>query len=189
VRVISINEETKGERPTYLLTHGFMSGSAMQGKIVKQLSNHYHLVLFDNTTWGLNERDGDDTSCTGAEGAEKFMLSITEQMVEGLVERGTIPEKFFLSGHSFGGYIAGLYASQHPERIAALLMVSPMGSSYVPENFTPCSVQNAGDTSKLFTAKEIKQMEDMEQAGTSHVELLRKFPECLLGPAIGIAAA
>lgn len=43
--------------------------------------------------------------------------------------------RFVLAGHSFGGYIAGNYASKHPEHIIKLLMFSPAGVFDKPENF------------------------------------------------------
>lgn len=39
-----------------------------------------------------------------------------------------LPNKFFLHGHSYGGYLSGLYASLHPEKIAALFMNSAIGT-------------------------------------------------------------
>jgi cardiolipin-specific phospholipase len=38
-------------------------------------------------------------------------------------------DKFYLVGHSFGGYISILYASKYPEKIIHLHLVSPLGGS------------------------------------------------------------
>lgn len=47
-----------------------------------------------------------------------------------------MPDKFLLAGHSLGGYLASLYASQHQERILKLFCVSPAGfEPYVPEAY------------------------------------------------------
>ena len=42
---------------------------------------------------------------------------------------------FILAGHSFGGYIGGLYALKYPENIKKLLMMSPLGINKVPDGF------------------------------------------------------
>jgi cardiolipin-specific phospholipase len=42
-------------------------------------------------------------------------------------------KNFFLAGHSFGGYICGTYAAKHPHHIKKLLMLSPVGVPYKPQ--------------------------------------------------------
>ncbi len=34
---------------------------------------------------------------------------------------------FYLIGHSFGGYISGNYATQYPQHIKKLILISPIG--------------------------------------------------------------
>jgi len=45
-------------------------------------------------------------------------------------------ENFYLAGHSFGGYIAGLYTAKFPNRVQKLLLVSPIGIRVPPEGET-----------------------------------------------------
>lgn len=42
---------------------------------------------------------------------------------------------FVLAGHSFGGYVAGLYASRHHQHVKKLLMLSPVGITTYPDDF------------------------------------------------------
>jgi pimeloyl-ACP methyl ester carboxylesterase len=42
---------------------------------------------------------------------------------------------FILAGHSFGGYIGGLYALKYPENVKKLLMLSPIGMNKIPDGF------------------------------------------------------
>lgn len=39
---------------------------------------------------------------------------------------------FYLSGHSFGGYLAGCWAVEYPENIKKLLLLSPIGCKRLP---------------------------------------------------------
>jgi pimeloyl-ACP methyl ester carboxylesterase len=43
--------------------------------------------------------------------------------------------RFILAGHSFGGYICGLYASRYPSHVVKLLLLSAAGAAIKPENF------------------------------------------------------
>ena len=45
-----------------------------------------------------------------------------------------IPEKFFISGHSYGGFISSLFACAHPDRIDGLFLNSPIGAEAEPED-------------------------------------------------------
>ena len=39
---------------------------------------------------------------------------------------------FYLAGHSFGGYIAGIYAKKYPQHIRKVVFISPIGFSQKP---------------------------------------------------------
>ena len=43
---------------------------------------------------------------------------------------------FYLVGHSFGGYVAGLYALAYPQHIRKVLFISPIGFSRKPNNWS-----------------------------------------------------
>jgi pimeloyl-ACP methyl ester carboxylesterase len=40
---------------------------------------------------------------------------------------------FVLVGHSYGGYLAGTYASHYPQFIRKLILLSPLGLKFKPE--------------------------------------------------------
>jgi pimeloyl-ACP methyl ester carboxylesterase len=43
--------------------------------------------------------------------------------------------RFILAGHSFGGYICGLYASRYHQHVVKLLLLSPAGAAIKPDDF------------------------------------------------------
>jgi cardiolipin-specific phospholipase len=45
-------------------------------------------------------------------------------------------QKFILAGHSFGGYMASVYALLHESRVKKLLLFSPVGVPKQPEDFS-----------------------------------------------------
>jgi len=106
------------------MTHGYMGSSVTHMRILKGLAEEYRLVLFDNLTWGLNSRDGADSTATqGPELTEKYILDWCKNYISALGD--DLPETFLLTGHSFGGYMAALIASMMPERVEALFLISP----------------------------------------------------------------
>jgi pimeloyl-ACP methyl ester carboxylesterase len=51
---------------------------------------------------------------------------------------GELPRKFYLAGHSFGGYQAAQFASKYPERVSKVLFISPPNFvNFDPENYNP----------------------------------------------------
>ena len=43
--------------------------------------------------------------------------------------------QFVLAGHSFGGYISGMYACRYYYHVKKLILLSPLGISRSPENY------------------------------------------------------
>ena len=43
--------------------------------------------------------------------------------------------QFVLAGHSFGGYVTGLYATKYPQHIKKLLLLSAIGLQVKPEGY------------------------------------------------------
>ena len=68
----------------------------------------------------------------------KNPTEIDEYLVDWLerwrLEMGGI-KGFVLAGHSFGGYVSGLYAVKYPQHVKKLLMISPLGVTRMPPGF------------------------------------------------------
>ena len=125
-----------------VLTHGYASFAASYFMILKELAEHYRVIMFDNSSWGANTRLD---QCSGIESSEKanaYMLEWLKAFFDAI--DNDLPEKFYLCGHSNGGYQFGLYASQYPERIAKLFLNSPSGTRPFPDmlKYDPYSLRN-----------------------------------------------
>ena len=138
VRVVSIGREDSGTptKKTLLITHGYFCSGPYLMRILKDLAEKYHVVVYDNMSWGLNSRPGAESSINGGkEAAEKYTIDWMTGLIEALSD--ILPEKFYASGHSYGGYLTALLGSLFPERIEALFLVSPLLQSYIPETYNP----------------------------------------------------
>ena len=63
-----------------VLTHGFLSGSGAHLSILGLLAKHFHILLFDNLSWGLNTRlDWETRATKGPQEAEDFIIEFLEK--------------------------------------------------------------------------------------------------------------
>ena len=76
-------------------------------------------------------------ACQTADEAEKYFLDSIEQW---RIAMGNLTN-FYLIGHSFGGYLSGLYASMYHQHIRKLLCISPIGFDIEPENYSLTKVK------------------------------------------------
>ena len=96
------------KKKTLVMTHGYLLGAVCFFKIMKSLSEHYRLVMFDNLGYGLNtQRQECPAVAEGLDACEDWLIEWWEKLIDAL----NLPEKFLLAAHSMGGYQAMLYAS------------------------------------------------------------------------------
>jgi cardiolipin-specific phospholipase len=50
---------------------------------------------------------------------------------------------FVLLGSSYGGYLAGTYASRYPQHIRKLILATPLGVPFKPEECVPENISYA----------------------------------------------
>lgn len=74
---------------------------------MRPLSEHYHAYFFDIVGMGASSRHPFNIQTN--EEAEKYFLDFIEswRIAVGL-------DQFIMVGHSFGGFLSGLYASHYP---------------------------------------------------------------------------
>jgi len=126
---------------TLVITHGYLGNSPSYMRILKLLADHYRLVLFDNTCWGLNTRD-DETSSVMNDvlGAETWLRDFMTRTFDALA--ADLPDKVYLMGHSFGGYLMSILASNRIDKVEALCLISPLVNSYNPDDYDPYKFQH-----------------------------------------------
>ena len=124
--ILGDNDETK---PVLVLCHGYAGSGALFFKIMKPLAAKFRLITFDIIGMGCSSRpDNFDESKISPEEALEYLVEHVEKWraAMGL-------ERFYLSAHSFGGFVCGHYALKYPQYVIKLLMLSPIGVRYDPE--------------------------------------------------------
>lgn len=114
-----------GEGPTIVLLHGFASDKTAWLKMAKELTPHFHLIIPDLPGWGDSSRVADASYTVDAQAARLATFVQTLQL-----------PRFVLVGHSMGGAIAGVYASDHPDQVAGLALLDSFGLKNAGNAFT-----------------------------------------------------
>jgi abhydrolase domain-containing protein 6 len=113
-----------GRGETILFVHGFGMEKDGWGLFLKAFSNSYRLIVPDLPGFGENSR---------LESANYDVLSQVKRLNRFVENIGL--NRFHLVGSSMGGYIAGTYASEYPEKVKSLALFNPAGvSSRVPSD-------------------------------------------------------
>ena len=113
-----------GEGPTLFLLHGFAADKTVWLPLAEQLTAHFHVVIPDLPGWGDSSRvaNGDYGVHAQAQRLQSFVDALRLQ-------------RFVLVGHSMGGAIAGVYAADHPQGVAALALLDSYGLKGTPNAF------------------------------------------------------
>jgi len=114
-----------GNGPTIVLLHGFAANKEVWLETAKLLTPHFHVIIPDLPGWGESSREPDASYNVDAQAArlDAFVQTLGLQ-------------RFVLVGHSLGGAIAGVYATEHPEHVAELALVDSFGLKYQENAFS-----------------------------------------------------
>jgi len=97
--------------PAVVLLHGLRGFSGTWRTLAASLASDYHLIALDQRGRGESDWDPHHSYYTDAYLAD----------LEGVVDQLALT-RFALLGHSMGGSTSYVYASRHPERLAALII-------------------------------------------------------------------
>lgn len=113
-----------GQGPTLVLLHGFAADKTIWLPLAEQLTPHFHVVIPDLPGWGASSRNPDASYGVDAQARrlQSFLAALNLQ-------------RFVMVGHSMGGAIAGVYAAEHPQGVAALALVDAYGLKATPNDF------------------------------------------------------
>lgn len=91
-----------------------------------------------------------------------------------------LPDKFYLHGHSYGGYLSALLACNHPERIAALFLNSAVGAEREPEEYDPMNIRISSNDTEPPSQLVSKFWKMQWEAKRTPFDVVRKLPDCLI---------
>ncbi|MCX7856146.1 MAG: alpha/beta hydrolase [Anaerolineae bacterium] len=119
VNSITVHYKTAGSgRPALMLLHGFAASTFSWREVMGPMSEWGTVVAFDRPGFGLTERP------TEWEGPSPYSPEAQADLTVGLMDALGI-ERAVLVGNSAGGTTALLTALTYPERVEALVLVSP----------------------------------------------------------------
>mmetsp|Transcript_7988 Transcript_7988/g.5674 ORF Transcript_7988/g.5674 Transcript_7988/m.5674 type:complete len:142 (+) Transcript_7988:55-480(+) len=107
-------------KPKAVFIHGFGGTGLTYYKLYKKLSQHYYVMFIDQI--GIASSSKPDFDCQTPEQCNKYMVDYFELWRKAMDITG-----FYLIAHSWGGYLAGLYAVSYSQHIKKIIFVSPVG--------------------------------------------------------------
>jgi len=109
-----------------VLLHGFGSSLFSWRAVMEPLARSKRVLAFDRPAFGLTERPQRETWGTAADWANGIPYGAQAQadLTMALLDSKGV-ERAVLVGNSAGGAIAMLAALEHPQRIQALILISP----------------------------------------------------------------
>lgn len=111
------NEGGRSDKPTILLLHGLTGNRDHWNRVAQFLTPHYHVIIPDLPGNGETKV------------SEKFDVSVPNvtSQLRLFSEKLQIQEDLNVAGHSFGGSIATMYASQYPFDTKSLFLLNSAG--------------------------------------------------------------
>ncbi|GGG92172.1 alpha/beta hydrolase [Polaribacter pacificus] len=108
---------SEGKGTTVVFLHGFLENASMWNSLVTALSTKYRVVTIDLLGHGKSE-------CLGYVHTMEMMADAVQAVLQHLKLR-----RFFIVGHSMGGYVALALAKKSPEKVKGLCLMNSTASA------------------------------------------------------------
>lgn len=139
---VRVREEGDKDAPVIILIHGFSFSLESWDAWAETLKSDYRIVRYDLLGHGL----------TGPDPQERYAPQERAAFLGDVMDALDLPSAI-LAGNSLGGLAAWRFAADNPERVNALIMVSPGAYPYNGINDTPTDIP-AAMKAYLLTAPE-----------------------------------
>ena len=140
------------ERPVLILLHGVNENAGTWAEVVPLLAPHYRLIVPDLAGHGESEpKDGPIT----------YAMMLEE--IESLIDREASDRKVTIAGNSMGGWLAMLYAFDHPARVERLVLENASGMAWILGD-VPLLPKTREDAVKVLRAVHGPQADTSESA-------------------------
>jgi len=123
-----VNTLICGTGPPLVLLHGFGAGIGFWTGNLAPFSKLHTVYAVDLLGFGRSSRSSFKGS--SVEDAENYFVENLEKWRTAIDIKGP----FSLLGHSFGGYLSGIYSLQYPDNVRHLILADPWGIPLRPPN-------------------------------------------------------
>jgi pimeloyl-ACP methyl ester carboxylesterase len=111
-----IHYKDEGQGPVVILIHGVCASLHTWDGWTGIMKDRFRIIRIDLPGFGFSELKDKDV----------FTRDSAVRLMELLVQEMKLQE-FSIAGNSLGGYVAWLYALNHPDRVEKLVLVDPVG--------------------------------------------------------------
>ena len=153
-----------------VLLHGYSGSLILFYNLLKDLSKRFHVYCIDFLGMGLSSRP--EFKCKTPEDTIQYFVDSCEKWrkVIGL-------KRYYLGGHSFGGYIAAVCAYKNKNRVKGLYLMSATGVSEADDNEVPEEwAQALGWLKKNFWLTYFQVYSRLYQGKSTPADLVKKHP-------------
>jgi cardiolipin-specific phospholipase len=119
------------------MIHGLTGSSIVFYKMFQQLSTNYKIIGIDLPGMGCSSRNPIKFTDYQSTADYYYFTDRVKYTLDALNI-----EKFTLLGHSFGGYISGIFTAKYPENVNKLILLSPVGIGTEMANISTSPVED-----------------------------------------------